>query len=327
MKVEKRKKVGRFAYSLGSYPVQDFAQDEGYTVGMAPQDGGMGSRFEYEVMTSVDRLIDLLDRLTALLPDEVYLILESYPRRSTRRRVHLTDTTYPRDEFQACLRRFSRLWKDEGFVSFGAFSYDPAVEIFLNEHKSVIIYTSFAESTEEILSDFGLERLEVLEPYYLNVEHIHTSVAEEDPDGEMLLLRERVEDDMFARYDFYDQTPVGVEEDEINPEPGSPGVEEEYVDEDGLCSWRCHVHGRLVVAPEGRPRDFRQILCIAAPEESTAADWVREWLRETNARMVRVQEIEPVELSGVDPVIRPPGACLEEGIWYESERFFLGDVS
>jgi hypothetical protein len=38
MGLEKRKRVGGFAYSLGSYPVQDFPQDEGFTVTTAPVD-------------------------------------------------------------------------------------------------------------------------------------------------------------------------------------------------------------------------------------------------------------------------------------------------
>ncbi|MBW2262309.1 MAG: hypothetical protein JRG91_10085 [Deltaproteobacteria bacterium] len=325
MSLEKRKRVGGFAYSLGCYPVQDFPQDEGYTVGAAPQEGEFGSRFEYEVLVSVDRLVDLIVRLTALLPDEVFFILESYPRRSETRRVYLTDSTYKRTEFARCMKRFERLWKDEGFVSFGAFSYDPAVEIFLNEHKSVMIYTPYAESTEEILSGFGLERFEVLEPYYMNVEHVHSSVADEDLDGETMLLREQVEAGLFAQYDFFDQTPVPGEDD-IEPYDAEP-VEEEYIDDDALPSWCCHVHGRLVVAPEGRHRDFHQIVCVAAPDEGLAAGWVREWLRETNARMVRIKELELVEASEVDPLVRPEGSYVQEGIWYESERVFLGDVS
>jgi hypothetical protein len=325
MGVEKRSRVGGFAYSLGSYPVQDFPQDEGFTVTTAPVDESFGPRFEYEILVSVDRLIDLLKRLTLLLPDEVYLIHESYPCSSSHKRVYLTDSTYARGDFTACLERHARLWKDEGFVCFGAFSYDPAVELFLNEHKTVMIYTPYAESTEEILADFGLGRFEVLESYYMNVEHVHSSLAEVDPDGETLLIREQVEADLFATYDFYDQTPPGVD----GAEPGMTEdalPDEEYV-EDDLPSWRCHVHGRLVVAPEGRPRDFSQVLCVAAPDEGMAADWVRDSLRSANARVVRVQEISHIEDSAVEPLACPDVTCREEGVWYESERVFHGDIS
>lgn len=325
MPVAKRKKVAGFAYSLGSYPVQDFPQDQGYMVCALSDEAGFGPRFEYEVLISVERLIELMVRLTALLPDEVYLIHESYPRNSSNKRIYLTDSTLSRREFTRCLKSFARLWKDEGFISFGAFSYDPPIEVFINEHKTVMIYTPFTESTEEILTDFGLERFEVLESYYMNVEHVHSSVADEDPDGETLLLKEHVESELFSRYDFYDQTPcAGEEGDEQSYETG---LQEEVVDEEGLSSWRCHVHGRLVVAPEGRPRDFHQVFCIAALDESLAADWVREFLRETNARVVRVQEMEPIETSYMDPALRPSCSLFQEGVWYESERLFLGDVS
>jgi hypothetical protein len=326
MVVAKRKKVGGFAYSLGSYPMQDFAQDEGFVINTVSSDEDFEARFEYEVFLSCERIVDLLVRLTALLPEEIYLILESYPHSSSQKRIYLTDSTRSRGDFTRCLRRFSRLWRDEGFVSFGAFSYDPPVEIFLNEHKTVMIYTPYMESTDEILADFGLSRFEVLEAYYTNVEHVHSSIADTGPDGELSLLKDRVESELFSRYDFYDQTPVLGEEDE-GEYAGDVIMQEDVADEDGLPSWRCHVHGRLVVAPEGRPRDFHQVFCIAAPDESFAAGWVRESLRERNARMVRVQELELIEASCLDPAVRPVSAIEQEGVWYESERVFLGDVS
>lgn len=333
MKVETRKRVGGFTYSLGSYPVEEFSQDEGYTVCTSLEMGPFEQRHEFEVAVSIEKLIDLLTRLSVLLPDEVYLILESYPRNATQRRVCLTDSVVSRRDFTELVESYARLWRDDGFIAFGAFSYDPPTELFLNEHKTVVLYTANRVVAEELLTDFGLKCHRELEPYYMSVEHIHSSVAERDEDGRVMPLRERIEGELFERFDFYDQTPSIVEVEELDPMDTEccDAVEHRHDWEEGagssITNWRCHVHGRLVVAKPGRSRDFDQVFHIAALDELNAVEWVRDCMRDANARMVRVKELVPVEITPVDLVHLPGGEEDEEGVWYESKRLFPEDVS
>ncbi len=334
MTLEMRKQVGGFAYSLGSYPVGDYQQDEGYTVSMSRESGTFDQRFEFEIAVSIEKLIGLLVRLCDLLPEEVYLIFESYPRNASLRRVCLTDSVVKRDVFADIVTGYPDLWKDEGFVAFGAFSYEPAVEIFLNEHKTVVVYTPHKELTEELLIDFGLKRTGLLEPYYLSVEHVHSSVAERTDEGDPLPLRDRIEAELFERFDFYDHTPSPGDlseyectcecDDDDDDEEGCP---DEVDDDAGVMHWRCHVHARLVVARPGTTRDFDQIFHLAAPDELDAVDLVRDTLREANARMVRVKELVPIDLTAHDLLHCPQATSLEQGVWHESERSFPDEVS
>lgn len=333
MKVETRKKVGGFSYSLGSYPLEEYDQQEGYCVNLGSEMGPFEQRQEFEVAVSIERLVGLMVRLSSLLPEEVYLILETYPRNASHRRICLTDSTISRREFVQLVTTHAKLWRDEGFIAFGAFSYDPAIELFLNEHKTLLVYTPQGEIAQEMIEDFGIPYRGRFEPYYMSVEHVHSSVASMDDDGATVPLREHVEAELFSRFDFYDQTPSGSEALEVEEEDASPlAVQEAFpvmaVEEQAdLVNWRCHVHGRLVVARPGSNRDFEQVFHIAAPDESDAVDWVREVMRDTNARMVRVKEIMPLEL---DPVESAHVHILDpevEGVWMESERLFPDDVS
>ncbi len=329
---QKRKRAGCFTYSLGSYPVPDFEQPEGYSCRASDEEDGPDGMFEYEIAVSNDRVVEALSALAGLLPPESYLVLESYPRSSNSRRVYLTDSLVDRADFVAAIRRHARLWRDDGFVSFGAFSYDPPVEVFLNEHKTISVRTSDADEADRLLAAMGLPRLDEMEPYYFLVEHIHSSVVLRDAEGDPIVMRERVEADLFDQFDFYDQTPSGPDPDadvagEDEEQVELPAVEDQTDEPAIMPSWRCHVHGRLVVVPVGRPRDFHQTFCISAPDEGLAADWVREILREGNARVVRVEEVSPIDPVDPEESPVPPPGHVREGIWFESEREFLGDVS
>jgi hypothetical protein len=157
-----RLRVGSHWLPLGLEPVDLPAPAHGYTVTEAdmPEDAPPALRF-YAV-TSIEKVESLLDDLFELLPDEVFPLLEATSRDAFRTvDVFAAEEPMPFDEFRRVLKEYRDVIVEDGSLSVGAESEEPAMEVVLDSWKGVdvLVPVSMRDEVERIMASHGLEEV------------------------------------------------------------------------------------------------------------------------------------------------------------------------
>ena len=157
-----RARVGDHWLPLGLEPVDLPAPSRGYAVREAegPEDAPPALR--YYAVTSIERVEALLDDLFELLPTDVFTLLEVTSRDAIRTvDVFAADEPIPFDEFRGVLRDYRDVVIEDGSISVGAESEEPAMEVVLDSWKGidVTVPASMRDDVERVMAAHGLEEV------------------------------------------------------------------------------------------------------------------------------------------------------------------------
>jgi hypothetical protein len=185
--------IGGFALPLGIDPGTMAAPVQGYTLAYTP---GSGSRrgvengreggdedtagepigaaeddaeggddpdtYVFHIVVSHEQLAPLVRSAFALLPEQVYGIVEIGSRDAYRSTdVYIGEEPISREEFIETWREFETLLLEDGTIGIGANSDEPFIEVFIDQWKGVAIHVPLdrREEVERVLHRLGLEEV------------------------------------------------------------------------------------------------------------------------------------------------------------------------
>ena len=151
-----------FALPLGLDPGWSQPPTEGYTVAYNVGEDDEPDTYAFHAVVSHDKLQALVDKAFALLPDEVYAILEVGSRDAYRAiDVFLGREAVTRDEFLAGWKAFESFLLEDGAIAAGANAEEPFLEVFLDQWKGLGIHApvDLRDDIEQMLHAFGLREV------------------------------------------------------------------------------------------------------------------------------------------------------------------------
>src|SRR5262245_26320080 len=126
--------IDGFALPLGFSPEPGDlrAPTQGYTLTYNVAEEDEPDTYSFHVVVSHERLKELLNKAFALLPDEVYGIIEIGSRDAYRSTdVYLgEDPPLPRDEFLRLWKQYEPFLLEDGAIAGGANTEEPFMEVF-----------------------------------------------------------------------------------------------------------------------------------------------------------------------------------------------------
>ncbi len=155
----RRAVIDGFALPLGLLPGGMEAPTQGYTVEYAPGEDDEPDSYSFHAVVSHERLVDLLDEVFGLLPDEVNGIVEIGSRDAYRSiDVYMGQNPISLESYQAIWKRYEAFLLEDGSIAAGANSEEPFMEIFLDQWKGLWIHAplSMRGRVEQVLEKFGL---------------------------------------------------------------------------------------------------------------------------------------------------------------------------
>ncbi|MBN2055151.1 hypothetical protein JW905_09530 [bacterium] len=168
-----RVQFGEFAFPLGVYPEQPYAQETGYTIEYEVNEE-LGDRYLVQIVASFEFVGHLLIHLFRILPEQVLPLLEILTLDQRHERDLLTgDTPVNKEELLEFFRDHQAVILDDGFVGFGAMSKEPDTEVFLTEHKVFNVYTRNLEFIEYFLEGLGIPLHTSLSIFCYETPHLH----------------------------------------------------------------------------------------------------------------------------------------------------------
>ncbi len=307
-----RKKVGDFLYPYGSFPDEDYEQLEGYESDYftPPDDEATGDRYRTVVVVSAEKLIPLFLELCQLLPPKVHAVLERASEDIyTERDVFLSDTEVTREQFIEVFKAYEFTFTEDGMLGLGAFGHEAPLEVFLADHKEIVVFAPELGPVDAILKKHGLEPRK-LEFYY---ERSHTHLALTQYRG----LRG-------AQFDYLSVA------DTLRHVFGMSHQldEEQNLDDEGhplgLVAWRAiatvtpSLRGRK---GRKRERSFMQEFFLNAASRREARELLVTRLEGDGFDLLSLDELFRIDAQDLSPDIRPSNAKLQRpGIWYVGEK-------
>jgi hypothetical protein len=165
--MQANKKIKPFDYPLGLQAAErtNFRQREGYEAAFLKDDET--PRYRYSVILSANRIAKAIDLAFELLPPRLHVIIEE-SKFAEGEPPHVE--VWSGQEMEKGVIR--RVWEDhkelfvhDGMLGFGAANFDRAVEVFLDCHKILYIYSVDMEIPERIVRPLGLK-------FYKRLPHI-----------------------------------------------------------------------------------------------------------------------------------------------------------
>ncbi len=196
-----RASLGSFAFALGLVPRDLPRPVEGYVLDYVTAEEDEPDTYHFHVTASHERVGPLLLDLFGLLGGEVHPILEIGSRDAYRAvDVWMSQDPVTRTAFLRTWTAYAPFLLEDGAVSAGANTEEPAVEVFLDHWKGISVHVPLMlrERVEMILDRHGME--ELAEPWLDDPEGTETGMetrsvldlSEPDlPDVEDLLLELR----------------------------------------------------------------------------------------------------------------------------------------
>ena len=307
-----RKKIGDFLFPYGSFPDEEIEQGEGYETEFftPPNEDQMGDRYRTVVMVSAEKIGPLFLDLCALLPARVHVVVERASEDVyTDRDVFVSEIEVEAEEFVEVFKAYEFTFCEDGQIGVGAFGAAQPFELFLSDHKEVVIFAEEVEPVHAILRRHGLTAVEL--QYYYDHAHQHLSLVEYRG------LRS-------GQFDY-----LHVVEALRQVFHMSQRLEEEpTVDEDGLpvglVPWRAFV----VVHPVRRARasrrglrSFGQEFLLTAKSRSQAQDLLEQRLERDGYSLQSLNELFRFDLGTLPREVQPASGVLNKpGIWFVGDR-------
>lgn len=158
----KRLVIDGFAFPLGWKPSDGQRPFEGYTISRLDFDGQLPDTHQFQIAVSHERLRPLLNRLFALLPEDVYPIVEIIST-DAYRPVDTLMSPEPtsRADFLSTWAEVEPLLLDDCALAAGAMSEEPYLEVFVEANKFVIVNIAREQSSvlEAELESAGLHEV------------------------------------------------------------------------------------------------------------------------------------------------------------------------
>lgn len=198
-----RVEEGGFAFPLGLRPLSPLEAKSGYVQEFEPADGSepfltgpetadweeWPDRFMFDVLMPGPRVSSFVRLALALLPPRVYPILDVLGNDAYREiDPYIAYDLVGLDRFVEGIRDFGPWLFEDGLCGFGAFSIEPFVYLFVDEHKLVTlrVQLDLKEKVERLLAAFELTMHEELRSID-SVEHEHRTVLLAPTDDASLL--------------------------------------------------------------------------------------------------------------------------------------------
>jgi len=257
--------IGKMAFPLGVYPVEDIEPKDGYAVEFESADGSEETgdweawpdRYVYDVVVSADRVESLTRQVFALAPPRVYPILDFIGHDAYREiDPYISYELCGLDRVLDAVSRCRDFFFEDGMVGFGALAEDPFFYLFVDEHKIVTVRVApeLRERVERVLEAFDLD--EVREPAGADsAAHEHRGVLAPPGDDPGLLTTEEIVERLREIWQLT-----------LNIDP-TDNVDDAGRDL-GSTAWRCVVHWH---DDDARLDAYGEVLlvaeCLAQAEE------------------------------------------------------------
>lgn len=305
-----RKKVGDFLYPYGSFPDDDFEQQEGYeSEYQTPSGDEQVERYRIEVLVSAEKLVPLFLDLCALLPEQVVVSLERASADVYSRWDEFVSEEVGRQEFLELFREHQFALAEDGNLGLGAFSPEPPIEVFLGSHKEIVVFTPELKPVTEVLKRHGVER-RALELYYQR-DHSHVALVDyrglRGPEYDFLHVADVIRHELGMQ--------LQTDDDENVDDEGNPL---------GLVPWHAVVIAfavRRARAWRRAGRAFLQEFGLTAASRREARELLERRLEEDGYALDGLEELFRIDPSALPAHAQPPPGALERpGIWYVGDR-------
>jgi hypothetical protein len=306
-----RKKVGDFLYPYGSFPDDDFEQQEGYeSEYQSPQaDEEGGERYRVEVLVSAEKLVALFGDLCTLLPQRVSVSLERASADAYSRWDEFVSDEISRQEFLDIFHEFEFTLAEDGHLGIGAFAQEPPVEVFLGSHKELVVFAPNLGEVTAILRRHGLKSRR-LDLYYQR-EHSHVALLEyrglRGSQFDYLHVADVIRHALGMQ--------LRMDDDENVDADGNPL---------GLVPWHAAVIGvpvRRARAWRRSGRAFMQEFGLTAANRREARELLEHRLQEDGDELESIEELFRLEAEELPAHAQPPPGALDKAcIWYVGEK-------
>lgn len=157
-----RSVIEGFAFPLGIVPGEIKPPLQGYTLAYNPGEDDDPDTYTFHIVVSHERVALVLERAFAMLPGEVYGIVEINSRDAYRAiDVYVARESVPCEDLLTTWKLFETVLLEDAAIAAGANSEDPFIEVFLDQWKgiSIIVPLDLREQIEEMLEQFDLEEV------------------------------------------------------------------------------------------------------------------------------------------------------------------------
>jgi hypothetical protein len=307
-----RKKVGDFLYPYGAFPDDDYEQVEGYRSEYFTPDADdqLGDRYRTTIVVSAEKIVPLFLDLCTLLPAHVHVVLERASEDIyTDRDVFVSDSEVDLEQFVEVFKAFEFALAEDGMLGIGAFSCEDPLEIFLTDHKEIIVFTPTQDELVPILERHHVPARQ-LELFY---ERGHTHLALTEYRGLRTPNHDYLQVVDTLRHVF--GLTLQQDDDQNVDEDGNPL---------GLVPWRAVAvvtqSGRARPAPRRRRR-FLQEFLLTSDSRQRAHELLEARLQADGYNLESVEELFRVDIERLPPHVRPQRGALERpGIWYVGDK-------
>lgn len=307
-----RKKVGNFLYPYGAFPDDDYEQPEGYEADYFTPEGDdpMGDRYRTIVMVSAEKIIPVFLDLCALLPSHVHAVMERASEDVyTERDIFMSESELELERFTEVFRAYEFALAEDGMLGIGAFGHDPALEIFMADHKEIVVFSPELGPVTDVMRKHGVQPRKL--EYFYERSHTHLALTQyrglRGPQFDYLNVADAVRH-MFG---------MQLQQDD-----------EENVDADGnplgLVAWRAIVvltPSRRARAGRRRSRHFLQEFFLTAASRREARELLEERLERDGFTLQSLDELFRIDVQDLPRDVRPADENLERaGIWYVGDK-------
>jgi hypothetical protein len=292
-----------FVYPFGSYPEEPFDQSIGYDSRFVEE----SALYNYEISVSHERVLSVFISLLGLLPGEAHIVAQIHSDDYYREcDAYVSESPVPVIDLIEWIISWRSVAADDGFFGVGAFCEEPAVEIFLDEHKTIHVYHHDADKMETALDRLGI-------PFKLGLRFFWDEPHYHEP---LPLTEDDSEDFLSAFEDLADRYGLALEEED-----------DEDVDDDGdplgVTCWRVEIRGWRHREIEGaKARGFYATYYLNAGSRAEAADILEERLEAAGEEPDLFLQMARVPLELLTANLREanlrPG---EPGVWFETDRY------
>lgn len=307
-----RKKVGDFLFPYGSFPDEEVTQVEGYETEFFPARPGdrMGDRFRTIALVSAEKIAPLFLDLCGLLPQRVSVVVERASEDVyVDRDVFVSEIDVDVDDFVEVFKTYEFTFCEDGNLGVGAFAPDQPFEVFLSDHKEIVVFSEEADPVHDVLRRHGVRPV-ALDPYYEQA-HQHVSLVEyRGLRGSQFDYLHVVE----ALRAVFRMT-QRLEDDVTLDEDGRPL---------GLVPWRAFVVAhpvRRARSSRRGQRSFGQEFLLTARSRREAQEMLEVRLERDGYSLENLTELFRFDLGTLPRDLRPAAAMLEKpGIWFVGDR-------
>ncbi|MFQ5600673.1 MAG: hypothetical protein ACE5G2_08965 [Candidatus Krumholzibacteriia bacterium] len=307
-----RKKVGSFLYPYGAFPDDEYEQEEGYESDYFTPDSDdpMGDRYRTVAVASAEKLVPLFLDLCELLPESVQVVLERASEDVyTERDVFLSESRVDRGQLMEVFQAYEFTLTEDGMLGIGAFSYDAPLEIFMADHKEIVVFSPELGPVTDVLIHHGLKSRK-LEFFY---ERSHTHLALTEYRG----LRGPQFDYLHVADALRHVFGLQLQQDE-----------EQNVDDEGnplgLVAWRAIVvlaSNRRARAGRRSNRSFVQDFFLTAESRREARELLEQRLERDGFILQSLDELFRIDAQQLPVHVRPSQESLARpGIWYVGDK-------